>query len=98
MRTPGMETGQIIGTCLIFYNEDDEESHWDISYNLGKQYWGKGFVTEAMKEVMHFAERELGMKECVTSYAKVNRGSANVLHKLGFVEEAEISRHIIQSL
>ena len=57
MRTPRMETGQIIGTCLIFYNEDDEESHWDISYNLGKQYWGKGFVTEAMKEVMHFAER-----------------------------------------
>ena len=59
---------------------------------------GKGFVTEAMKEVMHFAERELGMKECVTSYAKVNRGSANVLHKLGFVDEAEISLHIIQSL
>lgn len=84
------KTGQIIGTCLVFYNEDDEESHWDISYNLGKQYWGKGFVTEAMKEVMHFAERELGMKECVTSYAKVNRGSANVLHKLGFVDEAEI--------
>lgn len=30
------------------------------------------------------------MKECVTSYAKVNYASANVLHKLGFIDEAEI--------
>ena len=28
------ETREIIGTCLIFYN--DEEENWDISYNLGK--------------------------------------------------------------
>ena len=38
------ETGKIIGTCLVFYNEEDDESHWDISYNLGKQYWGNGCV------------------------------------------------------
>lgn len=84
------ETGQIIGTCMIFYNEDDREKHWDISYNLGKKYWGNGFITEAMKEVIQFAEIELGMKECVTTYAKVNSSSAKVLHKLGFIDEAEI--------
>ena len=84
------ETGKIIGTCLVFYNEDDNESHWDISYNLGKKYWGNGYITEAMKEVMRFAETELGMEECVTTYAKVNTSSANVLHKLGFIDEAEI--------
>lgn len=30
------------------------------------------------------------MEECVTAYAKVNTGSANVLHKLGFSDEAVI--------
>lgn len=85
------ETGEIIGTCLVFYNEEDGESHWDISYNLGKQYWGNGYITEAMKKVMHFAETELGMEECMTAYAKVNISSANVLHKLGFMDETEIS-------
>lgn len=84
-------TGEIIGTCLVFYNEDDDESHWDISYNLGRKYWGKGYVTEAMKSVMEFAEHALGMEECITAYAKVNISSANVLHKLGFVDETEIS-------
>ena len=72
------------------YNDDDAENHWDISYNLGKKLWGKGYVTEAMKMVMQFAQAELGMKESITSYAKVNSGSANVLHKLGFVDEKEI--------
>ena len=61
-----------------------------ISYNLGKKYWGNGYITEAMKEVMRFAENALGMEECVTAYAKVNLSSANVLHKLGFTDEAEI--------
>ena len=84
------ETGRIIGTCLVFYNEEDDESHWDISYNLGKKYWGNGYITEAMKAVMRFAETALGMEECVTAYAKVNTSSANVLHKLGFTDEAVI--------
>lgn len=84
------ETQEIIGTCLVFYNEEEVEKHWDISYNLGKKFWGKGYITEAMRVVMRFAETELGMQECITSYAKRNRNSANVLHKLGFVDEKEI--------
>lgn len=84
------ETNEIIGTCLVFYNDEDKENHWDISYNLGKNYWGNGYVTEAMKKVMEFAKRELGMTECITTYAKVNTGSAGVLHKLGFVDESEL--------
>ena len=51
---------------------------------------GNGYITEAMKVVMNFAKTELGMKECITTYAKVNSSSANVLHKLGFKDEKEI--------
>ena len=36
-------TNEIIGTCLIFFN--DEEGHWDISYNLGKKFWSNGYMT-----------------------------------------------------
>lgn len=39
---------------------------------------------------MRFAEPVLGMEECITAYAKVNTSSANVLHKLGFIDETEI--------
>lgn len=81
---------KVIGTCLIYVNDDDTPEHWDVSYNLGKSFWGMGYITEAMKEVMNFGIKELHIKECITSYAKVNKASANVLHKLGFAEEKEI--------
>lgn len=84
------ETAQIIGTCLVFFNEDDPVPHWDISYNLGKSFWGNGYMTEAMKEVMAFALERLGMRECITTYAKINTASANVLHKLGFKDIQEM--------
>ena len=49
----------IIGTCLIFFNED--EGHWDISYNLGKKFWGNGYATEAMRTAMKYAVEEMNI-------------------------------------
>ena len=77
-------TNEIIGTCLIYYNDDEGEEHWDVSYNLGAKYWDKGYVTEAMQRVMLFAKNELTIKECITTYAKENSASGKVLEKLGF--------------
>lgn len=82
------DTGEIIGTCLVFYN--DEETHWDISYNLGRRYWGYGYATEMMKAALRYAADALDMKECITSYAQENTASANVLYKLGFQDLKQI--------
>ena len=82
------ETNELIGTCLGFYN--DEEDHWDISYNLGKCYWGKGYVTEAMQEAMKYAVEHMGVKEIITTHAVENTASGHVLEKLGFVYEKDV--------
>lgn len=47
-------------------------------------------MTEAMATVISFAKEKLSMTECVTSYAKANTASANVLHKLGFKDEKSV--------
>lgn len=78
----------IVGTCLIFYN--DEESSWDISYNLGNKYWGKGYITEAMKSVMSYAVSTLKIKECIAVHAVENPASGNVIKKLGFIYEKDV--------
>lgn len=75
-------TNEIIGTCLIFYNED--EKHWDISYNLGKNFWGRGYATEAMRAVVKYAAEVMQIEEIYTSYAIENRASEHVLEKMGF--------------
>ncbi len=82
------ETEEIIGTCLIYFNE--EENDWDISYNLGKKYWGIGYITEAMKQVMDLAKNELQITECIASHAVENPASGHVIEKLGFTYEKDI--------
>lgn len=79
---------EIIGTCLIFFNND--EKHWDISYNLGKKFWGNGYVTEAMSTVIKYAVEVKKINEISTSYAIENLASGRVLQKLGFQFVKEI--------
>lgn len=63
---------------------------WEVGYNLGKMYWGKGYTTEAMKRVIEFAKKEIGITELVGRYAKENPASGNVMKKLGFQYEKDI--------
>lgn len=82
------DTNELIGTGLIYYEE--EVQAWEIAYNLGHRYWGKGYTTEAMQEILVFAREELGLREVVGRYAKENPASGNVMRKLGFQYEKDI--------
>lgn len=82
------DTGELIGTGLIYY--EDEVEAWEIGYNLGRKYWSQGYTTEAMKEILSFANRELGIHEFVGRFAKENPASGNVMKKLGFLYEKDI--------
>lgn len=82
------DTGELVGTCLLFFNE--EEGHWDISYNLGRAFWGKGYMTEAMGAVLRYGVEILHLDQIATSYALENPASGRVLEKLGFRVEREI--------
>ena len=82
------ETNELIGTALIYYEE--EVQSWEIGYNLGKKYWGKGYATEAVRQVISFAVEELQISEIVGRYAKENPASGRVMEKLGFQYEKEI--------
>lgn len=81
-------TKKLIGTCLIYFN--DEEKAWDISYNLGKAYWGKGYITEAMQRVLAYAKKELKIKRMIAVHATMNPASGKVIKKLGFQFVKEI--------
>ena len=59
--------------------------------NIGKEYWGKGYTTEAMKKVIEFAVESLNISEIVGRYAKENPASGSVMRKLGFVYEKDIT-------
>lgn len=57
---------------------------FEVGYNFGKKYWGRGYATEAMGQVVQYAKESLGAKELVGRYARANASSGKVLRKLGF--------------
>lgn len=79
---------ELIGTCLVYFNS--EENSWDISYNLGKKYWGKGYATEAMTKALEYAANVLKMTECIAIHADENTASERVIKKLGFSYEKTV--------
>lgn len=82
------DENRVIGTGLVYY--EPEVSGWEIAYNLAKKYWGKGYTTEAMTEIVRFAKEQLNLEELIGRYAKENEASGNVMKKLGFVYESDI--------
>ncbi len=61
-----------------------------IGYVLGEEYWGKGLMTEAVREVMRYAFTELGMQILSVQHFPENERSRRVIKKCGFVYEGTI--------
>ena len=64
----------------------------ELGYNLAEDHWGKGYMTEAAKEVLRFAFCELGLDQVGICTSKVNRRSQRVIEKCGFVYEGTLRR------
>ena len=68
---------KVVGSVLSYEDEGKPE----ISYWLGKAYWGKGIATRALAE---FLEKVNKTRPIYARMAKDNNGSGRVLEKCGF--------------
>ena len=55
----------------------------EIGWRLNFESWGKGYATEAAREVLKFAFEELKLKEVIAMAVKTNFRSLGVMAKLG---------------
>ena len=55
-----------------------------LGYFLHKEYWGRGYATEAAREVIRFAFVENGVWEIAIGCYKENVASERVMQKCGF--------------
>lgn len=81
------ESGTMIGTICVWNLSADRKSA-ELGYELHPDHQGKGYMDEAMKEVIGFAFRS-GFT-CLKAYThKDNLGSTKLLLKHGFVHDEE---------
>lgn len=64
-----------------------------VGYFVHDKYWGKGYTTEALREVIRFAFEENGVYRIEAGCLKENIASERVLLKCGFTKEAELKEY-----
>jgi RimJ/RimL family protein N-acetyltransferase len=70
--------GQVVGSVSSY----EEEGKPEVTYWLGKEYWGKGIATWALKE---FLANHNPTRPIYARVAKDNLGSRRVLEKCDFI-------------
>jgi len=78
--------GKLIGKCSLFI-EDRDKALGSIGYVLNKDYWGKGYVTEAAKLILKFGFEKLNLKKIIGRCDIDNIASCRVLEKIGMKKE-----------
>ncbi len=82
---------ELIGTITIRIDRKNHKG--EIGYWLGREYWSKGYATEAVKEIMKFGFNEIMLNKVWASTLAKNIGSINVLLKVGMKKEGTLKQN-----
>lgn len=68
----------------------EERGRADVGFWLGRAYWGRGLMTEAVDRLVRHDFETLGMYRVEAEVFTNNRASAAVLRKVGFRHEGTV--------
>ena len=77
------DSGKVLGTCG-FHNLKSEHCRIEIGYELGKEYWRQGIMTEALQAIIRygFATMKYNRIEAFVNFGNIK--SQKILEKNGF--------------
>jgi len=90
------EEGKVIGTVLLVPVRGPFE--WKlplvIGYELSREYWNQGIMSEALQAVNAFAFEEMGNHRICAEVFPENTASITILKRLGYQEEGYLKKHV----
>ena len=90
------ETGELIG-MMGLESVDSVSKRAEIGYWLGKPYWGKGIMQEAISLLLDFGFKKLKLERIFAKVYHKNPASAHLLEKHGFTKEGTLRRHVFRN-
>ena len=85
------ESGKVIGSVSlestpydIFKDADIGENVNEVGYVIAKNYWGKGYATEAVRGILSYCFYMLHLDAVTCGHFKGNAASRAVIKKCGF--------------
>ena len=86
--------GELIGTCG-FHNLNKGARRGELGYELGYEYWGRGYMRKALRPVLDYGFNIMRF-ERVEAFLNVdNDRSAGLLKKLGFKLEGILREYAL---
>jgi ribosomal-protein-alanine N-acetyltransferase len=75
-------SGEFVGTCG--YGEVEVGSRGEIGFDLAKDYWGQGLMSEALGAIVEYGFDVLGLDKVEAHTYSANARAIRLLKKLGF--------------
>lgn len=69
----------------------------EIGYWLGRKYWGRGIMTEAVKQLTDYAFKRFKLKRVYAEVFSFNKASSRVLEKAGFKCEGLHKKEVLKN-
>ena len=85
-------SNKVIGTCA-FVDWSNQHSKAEVGYVLNKNYWGYGFATEALSELIKFGFECISLNRIEGGCDIDNIGSENVMLKVGMKFEGILRKN-----
>ena len=83
------ETGRVVGTIgYMWYQRDNNAC--EVGYSLARRRWNRGYMTEALAEVLRFSFEDLGVHRVEAQHEVENAASGAVMRKCGMRKEGTL--------
>ncbi len=82
-------SGALVGDVVLFWRSREHRAG-ELGYIFDPAFAGRGYATEAAREVLRLAFDELGLHRVVGRIYAENLASARVLERLGMRREAHL--------
>lgn len=88
--------GQAVGGISLTPGQDIERVSAEIGYWLGRPFWGRGIMVDAVRAATRYAFEELGISRVFGVTFIHNIASCRVLEKAGYVLEGVMKQSAIK--
>lgn len=88
---------KVIGSIGAFRQENIHRQSAELGYYLSEEYWGKGMMTEAVKQICGYVFKNSDMIRIYAEPFADNIASCRVLEKAGFQCEGRLRSYAVKN-
>lgn len=89
--------GKVIGSIGVFRQENIHRQTAELGYYIAEEYWGKGIMTEAVKQICRYVFEKSDIVRIYAEPFAYNSVSCRVLEKAGFQYEGTLRNNAVKN-